>query len=185
MIFQFQEGKSLAGMVLAASPELMDPNFYQTLVFVTEHGATGAFGLVMNRPLGKKLGEVSTLEDLPDAVRAVSVFQGGPVKPTGLVIARFQRGNNDEELRCEVLTDPRKFLESTKHSGWVRAFVGYAGWQEGQVEAELRDRAWFVRRPHTAMLEEPVPRALWHAFVSEDQRWRRLLPLLPKATDLN
>lgn len=184
MFFKFEEGKSLAGMVLAASPSLLDPNFHQTLVFLAEHSADGALGMVMNRPLGKKLGDVSADDDLPEPMRNILVFQGGPMKPTGLLLAHFQRGENDEDLRCEVVTDPQEIVEPPK-SGWVRAFAGYAGWGDGQLEAELRERAWLICRPHLAMLEDPVPSALWQAFINEDQRWRKLHCLLPKSTSLD
>ena len=59
MGFEIPEDGSLTGLVLAASRDLLDPNFNQTLVYVVEHGPDGALGLVMNRPLDKKLGEVA------------------------------------------------------------------------------------------------------------------------------
>lgn len=185
MPFEFKEQDSLTGAVLAAAPELLDPNFHQTLVFIAEHGAKGALGFVMNRPLDKKLGEVSASPDLPDALRDIPVLQGGPVKPTGLLLARFQRGHSDEELRCEILADPQELNESAKPGSWVRAFAGHSGWDAGQLESELGERAWNVCLPHIAMLEEPGAPALWHAFVSADQRWRKLRPLLPKNKELN
>lgn len=185
MIFKFHEGQSLLGTILAASPELTDPNFHQTLVFMVEHDAAGALGLVMNRPLGKKLRELSESDDLPEGLRDLVVFRGGPVRPTGLLLAWFERGKTDEELRCETFTDPQKLVALHQRRGWMRAFAGYAGWQEGQLESELRERAWLVCRPHTALMEEPVPPALWQAFVGEDQRWRKVHSLLPKARELN
>jgi putative transcriptional regulator len=184
MAFELPQGESLAGFVLAASSALVDPNFYRTVVYIAEHNPEGALGLVMNRPINKKLGEVALTADLPDALQDTLVFQGGPVKPTALLLARFQRGTNDEELHCQIAADPDQLLKPKKR-GWIRAFAGYAGWSEGQLEKELEERAWIVCRPHTAMLEVPVPSTLWEAFVGEDQRWRKLLPLLPKNTGLN
>lgn len=184
MAFELREGESLTGLVLAASAGLLDPNFHRTLVYIAEHGPEGALGLVMNRPIHKKLGEVALSPDLPEALRDTPVFQGGPVKPTALVLARFQRGKNDEELQCQIAADPNALIESPPRS-WVRAFAGYAGWSGGQLERELGEHSWVVCRPHTAMMEMPVPPAVWEAFVGEDQRWRKLMPLLPKNTGLN
>jgi len=106
------------------------------------------------------------------------------VRPTALVLARFQRGRTDEELRCQIVADPYELVEPRRR-GWVRAFAGYAGWGEGQLEQELGERSWVVCRPHTALLEQPVPPAIWEAFVGKDQRWRKLVALLPKCTSLN
>src|SRR5258708_33591055 len=102
MAFELPQGESLAGMVLAASAALLDPNFCRTVVYIAEHGPDGALGLVMNRPINKKLSEVALAPDLPEALRDALVFQGGPVKPTALVLARFQRGTSDEELHCPI-----------------------------------------------------------------------------------
>ncbi|HUK83768.1 MAG TPA: YqgE/AlgH family protein [Verrucomicrobiae bacterium] len=180
MGFEFQERASLTGLVLAATPELLDPNFHETVVYLAEHGAKGALGFVMNRPLGRTLAEATASTDFPEALRDIGVFQGGPVKPTGLLFARFARGKDDEELRCDILVDPAELAGANKPPGLIRAFAGYAGWGEGQLEKELQQRAWKVCRSHVALLEEPVPSALWLAFVGEDQRWRKLQSLLPK-----
>ena len=180
MGYEFQEGDSLTGMVLVAMPELMDPNFHKTVVYLAEHGESGALGFVMNRPLGRKLAEVTKEAELPESMQNLPVFEGGPVKPNGLLFARFSRGENDEALVCEILGDPRQL-----GSGCVRAFAGYSGWGEGQLERELSQGSWKVCRPHVALLEEPVPPALWPAFISEDQRWRKLQSLLPKPTSEN
>ena len=51
MGFEFQEGESLSGMVLVATPALVDPHFHQTVVYIAEHSALGALGFVMNSPL--------------------------------------------------------------------------------------------------------------------------------------
>ena len=120
---------------------LVDPNFYQTLVLITEHGNDGALGLVMNRPLGKRLGELSEAE-FPERLRSVPVFQGGPVKPSSLLLAHFQCEKDEEDLHCDILESPPETIEPSG-PGSLRAFVGYAGWGEGQLERELRERSWW------------------------------------------
>ena len=181
MGFEFHEGDLLTGQVLAATPDLLDPNFHKTVVYIVEHATTGALGFVMNRPLGKKLSEVTKEPDLPVALKDLPVFEGGPVKPNGLLFVRFKRGGNDEEVVCEIVADPTEM----KTGGCVRAFAGYTGWAEGQLERELTEQTWKICPPHVALLEEPVPPALWPAFVSDDQRWRTLQSLLPKETGQN
>ncbi|MCG3146593.1 MAG: hypothetical protein PCFJNLEI_00024 [Verrucomicrobiae bacterium] len=180
MGYEFSAGEALIGKVLVATPVLLDPNFHQTVVYIAEHSAAGALGFVMNRPLGQTLGAVTKATDLPAGLQDVPVFIGGPVKPNSLLFARFRRGPHDEDVRCEILTDPTKGT-----SAGIRAFAGYSGWGEGQLERELTEESWKVVAPHVALLEDPVPPALWAAFISEDQRWRKLYPLLPKATGLN
>ena len=50
---EYDAFKPLAGSLLAAAPGLMDPNFRETLIYLADHNEEGAFGLVMNRPLGR------------------------------------------------------------------------------------------------------------------------------------
>src|SRR6266404_6159705 len=118
MGFEIPEGESLMGLVLAASRDLLDPNFHQTLVYIAEHGPDGTLGVVMNRPLGKKLGEVALSPDLPKVLQQIPVFQGGPVKTNALLFARFDRGKNDEQLCCQIVADPQELTELPKQE-WV------------------------------------------------------------------
>jgi hypothetical protein len=46
-------GASLTGDLLVAAPDMSDPRFARTVVFMVRHDATGALGLVVNRPLGE------------------------------------------------------------------------------------------------------------------------------------
>lgn len=181
MGFEIPKGESLSGMVLVATPDLVDPNFHQTVIYLAEHSAVGALGFVMNRPLAQTLGEVTKSEKLPAPLRKLAVFEGGPVQPSSLLFARFRRGPTDEDLRCEIVANPSELTPT----GDVRAFAGYSGWGAGQLERELTQASWKVCRPHVALLELPVPPALWPAFVSDDQRWRKIQTLLPKNTGQN
>jgi len=185
MAFEIPEGKTLTGLVLAAMPGLLDPNFHKTVVYIAEHGAAGALGLVMNRPLSRTLGDVTQAPEVVETLRRLPVYEGGPVKPMSLLFARFAHGTHDEQLRCEIVSDPAELAGARKRGVCIRAFAGHAGWGEGQLERELAEDSWKVCPPHVAMLEEPVPPALWPAFISDDQRWRKLHRLLPKDTGQN
>src|SRR5438045_1467376 len=102
MPFEFEKPEFLAGRVLAAAASLVDPHFNQSLVYIAEHSADGALGLVMNRPLGKKLGEVISSSELTPDLAGLPVFIGGPVQESSLVLAIFRRGKNDEDLQCQL-----------------------------------------------------------------------------------
>ena len=57
--------------------------FHRTVVLICDHNAEGAFGLVLNRSAGNKVGEV-LVADLPDTLQESPLFLGGPVQPTAL-----------------------------------------------------------------------------------------------------
>jgi putative transcriptional regulator len=179
-------GDSTVGQVLAASPGLMDPNFTQTLVFMAEHNEKGAFGLVMNRPTGKSLGDVAKLPDISDELSRVQVYFGGPVRPEQLLVVLFFRGDSDSNIECRLdapLEEAVAVLRSG--DGWVRAFSGYAGWGEGQLEGELTQDAWKICLADPVLFEERYAAGLWSVFISGDSRWRHLLDHLPEDPGAN
>lgn len=52
------ETSYLTNQFLIAMPALADPNFFQTVTYISEHNANGALGLVINRPLQLSLGQL-------------------------------------------------------------------------------------------------------------------------------
>src|ERR1700690_81215 len=76
-------GKILKGRLLLDGGQLLGSFFHRTVVLICEHNAEGAFGLVLNRSAGSKIGEV-IVADLPDTLKQSPLFLGGPVQPTAL-----------------------------------------------------------------------------------------------------
>jgi putative transcriptional regulator len=136
--------ESLQGQLLVASPSLLDPNFRRTVVLVTEHGEHGAAGLVLNRPSETTVDEVvPQLEWLADPEERV--FVGGPVEQNAvLVLGEFK---DPEESPVNVFGDLGFVALDEQDSTSVRrrrVFAGYAGWGEGQLEAELERDDWIL-----------------------------------------
>jgi putative transcriptional regulator len=133
--------------LLVAAPPLVDPNFDRTVVFMLEHGESGALGIVLNRPSN------TTLEDVfPEWRELVSppgvAFAGGPVA-TDAVIALARRCHTPIDGFTEILDDLGTInladdpLDIGGSLVSLRVFAGYAGWAPGQLEAEMAQGAWF------------------------------------------
>lgn len=169
----------LAGRVLLAAPELVDPNFNQTLVWVAEHSEEGALGFILNRPIEKTLGEVAGGPGLTDVLRSVPLGFGGPVQPGQLALVVFVQQAGAWMCRWGL---PPEQLESFQAdaAARVRAYLGYAGWGEGQLDREMRDGAWKVVPAEAVMLEPRLARGLWPLLVHGDDRWRALQKHLPR-----
>src|ERR1700733_3862071 len=75
--------KFLRGQLLLDSGQLGGSFFQRTVVLVCRHDNEGAFGLVLNRSLGKTVGEM-IVADLPDLLKESPLYLGGPVQPTAL-----------------------------------------------------------------------------------------------------
>src|SRR5262252_6894735 len=88
-----QLSRNFAGSLLVAHPNMLDPNFRRTVLFVSEHDPNeGALGVIINRPFDKPVTElVSGMP--PTGLADVPVFLGGPVGKSQLMFAAFEWQN--------------------------------------------------------------------------------------------
>jgi putative transcriptional regulator len=152
---------SLTNQILVAMPGLDDPHFARTVTLVCEHGSRGALGIVLNKPLTMRLSEVLAQMKLPSQIAAVSeqiVLRGGPVhQDRGFVLHR-PGGSWESTHRIsdsiQVTTSRDVLAAMAKGEGPEDAFIalGYAQWEEGQLERELRDNTWLTLPVSDAVL---------------------------------
>src|SRR5690606_27550725 len=139
---------ALEGRLLVAAPPLVDPNFDRTVVLLLAHGTDdGALGIVLNRPSGVAVGEY--LEPWqPLALDPGEVFIGGPVQPEGVIGLGWVSGHLPDGVRRLAdgvgVVDLHRSPDELPGVTGVRLFAGHAGWGPGQLEAEIREGAWFV-----------------------------------------
>jgi putative transcriptional regulator len=160
------------GRLLVATPPLDDPNFDRTVVYILEHHADGALGVVVNRPTEEQLGEpLERWSDLQAAPAAV--FDGGPVEPNALIALALAHEPIDEptdELApisgrvasADLTTDPA-FVAGQVTA--VRIFRGYAGWGPGQLEGELEAGAWLLLDAIPDDIFDDHPDVLWRTVL--------------------
>jgi putative transcriptional regulator len=163
--------ESLAGQLLVAAPELADPNFEGTVVYLVQHDRAGAMGLVINRLLGK--GPLDRmLEGLGLAPQAKSdvelrVHYGGPVEPSRAFVLHSPDWRGADTVAVSdvaALTPSPGILEDIAAGrGPKRSLfaLGYAGWAPGQLESELAAGAWFVVEPDASLLFDEQTETKW------------------------
>ena len=144
--------KSLTGQLLIAMPQMMDPRFARSVVYVCAHSEDdGAMGLVVN-----KLFEALTMDELftqlkldPGALgRSRPVHFGGPVEPgRGFVLHTTDYREEaslvlGDDLAMTATLDILRAIgkgEGPRHSLLA---LGYAGWAPGQLDAEMQANGW-------------------------------------------
>ena len=177
--------RSLAGSLLVAHPNMLDPNFRRTVLFISAHDPNdGALGVIINRPLDKQVADLVS-EAPPEGLAGVPVFLGGPVGKNQLMFAAFewQKGKG-LKLNHNVGMDEASALAGEDPMS-ICAFVGYAGWGAGQLEAEMKERAWIVHKPSRASLKpERLPR-LWFDIMCGLGPWYKMLAAAPDDPSLN
>lgn len=174
--------RSLAGSLLAAHPNMRDPNFRRAVLFISAHDAAeGAMGVILNRPLDKQVADLVN-EEPPPGLSEVPVFIGGPVGKNQLMFAAFEW---EEASGLRLNHDLEAHQSPGEEPGAIRAFVGYAGWGAGQLEAEMREHSWILQRPtRAALAPERLPR-LWFEIMSGLGPWYKLLAAAPDDPSLN
>jgi putative transcriptional regulator len=164
---------TLAGSLLLAHPAMRDPNFRRSVVLMSAHNAEGAMGVVLNRPLHKRLGELSGDFAL-GPLASVPLFSGGPVQDDQLVLAAWQVQPDGFRLHFGVEPDKAQQL-LTEEGVHVRGFLGYSGWSAGQLENEMRMRTWIVTDVPEDLLVHAQDDTLWRTVLGrEGLEWRLL-----------
>ena len=178
---------SLRGKLLVASPALVDPNFARTVVLVTEHNDEGAMGIVLNRPSETSLGEVSP--ELAGIAGDGPVFVGGPVQPDAVVLlAEFSDPDAAAWIVAADVGLASAGVELDDLGSVVRrgrAYAGYSGWGEGQLEAELEIDSWIVEAPLPAELFPDDPAALWSDVLARKGGQYALIARMPADPSMN
>ena len=170
------------GMFLLASPRLGDPRFAQTVVLLLEYDATGALGLVVNRPTEFSLRDVLQTP-LPNSAEH-PVFAGGPVEHRRLIALLRSTGAVDGadrvvgDIHASGSIDTlRRMLERDGHASDVHTYLGYAGWSPGQLDAELARGDWIVTPADAESIFDTPPGDVWRDLMRRNAgRWVRAGP---------
>lgn len=179
-----------AGNLLISEPFLQDENFMRSVVLLCEHNSEGSFGLVLNKPSILHLGEL--VEEL--AFLEKEVYVGGPVEQNTLHFIYF----SEYPLEGSVLvgnnlwwsgsyTDLLEKLRSGDIlSSEVMFFIGYSGWESGQLSDELEDNTWIVcEEKLDQKILENTPDELWKTLLKNMGGEYKLIANYPLDPRLN
>jgi putative transcriptional regulator len=146
-----REPNWLTGQILVAMPTLQDPRFTQTVIFICAHTEEGAMGVVLNRPLrrvkfGDLLGQLGIEPNPPQ--REMRLGTGGPVDDNRGFVLHSADWAGEGSLRVSeqyTLTANQEVLQVVAAGGGPARgllVLGYAGWDAGQLDEEIRQNAW-------------------------------------------
>lgn len=138
------------GRILISEPLLNNPYFQRSVVLLVDHSQSGSMGFVVNKKLDLTVNEffpeLKNKKELP-------IFMGGPVSSNRLF---FIHSLGDLIIPDSVkITDNlyfdgdfevlKKFIMAGNSiEGNVRFFLGYSGWEKGQLMQEIKEDSWVV-----------------------------------------
>lgn len=144
----------LTGQLLIAMPEMGDPRFFRSVIFVCAHASDGAMGLILNKPMaGLRFSKLAEQLDISvgDGLRDMQVMLGGPVEESrGFVLHTrdFEAGETTLSVTDRIgLTSTLDVLQELATGGGPEKALlalGYSGWGPGQLEQELAENAWLT-----------------------------------------
>lgn len=185
-----EKSKYLQGQLLLDSGELHGSFFQRTVLLICQHDAEGAFGLVLNRHSGNKAGEM-IVADLPDTLKEQQLFVGGPVQPTALSFLHSDAFLPDATVlpnlslghSIDSLIEIGASFSATKK---VKLFAGYAGWSPGQLESEMKRKAWLSHPASMELIFDTPPEELWQIVLRRKGDWKnRILAQSPENLSWN
>lgn len=169
---------NLTGKLLVATPEMGDPRFSETVIYVVKHNVEGAFGLVINRPVAK--GPIRDLlqgfgVENKNVKGEVVIHYGGPVgQNQGFVL-------HSDDVLLEDSTKVKDGIAMTSDSKLIEAIglgkgprqyliiLGYSGWAPGQLEAEIDANAWYVVTGDKALIFDNDAEKKWRRAMDKRQ----------------
>ncbi|MGK0190020.1 MAG: putative transcriptional regulator [Verrucomicrobiales bacterium] len=176
---------NLKGKLILADPSLRDGNFSRSVLILTEHShEVGAQGYILNRPLGKTVGDVLPSEDFP-GIESVPIFFGGPVDQEQLTFAALEWDSSDGTITIQTHLSTSNASERLKDGAHVRAFVGYSGWGAGQLESELKHRSWITSNSQESILHSDQHEQLWSGILKSMGPYFYLVAMTPDDPSLN
>jgi putative transcriptional regulator len=174
MAFRDINEASLSGQLLVAMPQMSDPRFARTVVYLCAHSSDGAMGLVVNRLIdsltfGNLLSQLGV--DAEGGPADMPVHFGGPVESSrGFVLhsSDYLQDSTlviDDEIALTATIDVLRAIASGAGPRHRVLALGYAGWAPGQLDAEIQANGWLL-----------VPADLDLVFGDEnDAKWERAI----------
>ena len=141
----------LSHQFLIAMPGMADAAFDKSLIYICEHNAQGALGIMVNRPINLTLGDLFMQIKMPlnrAAPTDLPVHFGGPVQPDRGFVLHDPIGHWQSTLAVSDkvgLTTSRDILQAVgegQEPHQLLVTLGYAGWEPGQLEHELAQNRW-------------------------------------------
>jgi putative transcriptional regulator len=183
------DDKYLKGQLLLDNGSLSGSFFQHTVVLVCQHDAEGAFGLVLNRSSGNKLGEM-VVANLPDELKGQPLYLVGPVQLSALSFLHSDKflpeasvmPNLDLGHSLDTLVEIGESFSPTKK---IKAFAGYAGWSAGQLEDEMKRESWLTHPATLDLVFDSDPAKLWKSILTQKGVKYRLIANMPDDLSLN
>ncbi len=166
----------LTGRLIVAMPNMMDPRFARTVIYLCAHSEEAAMGLVVNRLIGS-ITFPDLLEQLDidagGAGRDIPIHFGGPVESgRGFVLHSpdyRQEGTLQvsEGVSLTATVDILRDMADGRGPDRSLLALGYAGWGRGQLDAEMQSNSWLHVDPDDDLVFDDDLEGKWERAIAK------------------
>jgi len=158
------------GTILVSQPYLGDPNFDWTTILLADHNNDGTYGFVLNDKSNLLVKDVVEGFEGTD----FELFIGGPVDQDALFFIHKIKDLRGAIKVCEDVYVHGDFEElkarvqlNEVENNDIRFFLGYSGWDKGQLEAEIERKSWFLNNTHSEKVMDMDVNSIWRNILKE------------------
>ena len=162
---------SLEGKFLIASPNMIDPRFSETLIYMISDDIKGSMGIIINKPalnldLRNFFNNYKEIDKKQN--NRYIIHYGGPVDfDKGFILHTNDYNTSEEKTFLKnnlVLSSNSKILNDLSSGNGPSKFIvviGYAGWQSYQLSEELKQNSWLVANMNKKILFSKNHKLKW------------------------
>ena len=137
-----------AGTNIKSTAALIGSFFEDTTILIVEHNKAGSTGFVTNKPFGKSLNDLIEFNH----AKPFPLMDGGPVDRAHLFVLHKRpdliEGGKALTNGLYLGGNMEQVIEAINNASVTQAeiqlFIGYSGWDEGELEAELEEGSWSI-----------------------------------------
>ncbi|MGB7317798.1 MAG: YqgE/AlgH family protein [Planktotalea sp.] len=167
----------LTGKCLISMPDMPDPRFQGSVIFLCTHSSDGAMGLIVNKRV-QDVNLADLLEQLsipnPESAKSHPIYYGGPVESSrGFVLHspdyRSELSSMDagEGLVMTATIDILEDIGAGNGPEKALVLLGYAGWGAGQLEAEIAANGWLIAQVENDVIFDAPDAKKWALALAE------------------
>lgn len=158
-----------SGTIILSEPFMLDPSFARSACLIINHDKhEGTFGLILNKTSGTKVSNV-----VKEIKKDWPIYYGGPVDQKYLFYIHTDSQLTDAIKIKDNLFWNGDFKELTNkinkgelNEQNVRFFLGYSGWDGGQLRREIIENSWIISNNIEKYIFED-PRNIWKNILTE------------------
>ena len=163
--------KNLKNKLLISMPNMVDPYFVKSVIFICEDDVNGTIGIILNKPISQmKIINAGIKNKIFEDIinESEKIFFGGPIRLNEACIVQKTTGKSDDfSEKIELSTDLdliQEILFNEKTPKDTKLIFGHASWGKNQLQEEIKRGDWLIQEYNNSVFKSS-PKNLWNELI--------------------